>query len=120
MSLMSQPLPAPQAASPTPPTDGEAARLLALWASLACRAAAAAAHGSEDEMSLLHSQLQVEEALTDRGLLNPEKLAELTAWEATLIHEDPHSTPRSCLICRKALLQLPLDLPLPAPVGGRR
>ena len=120
MSLMSQPLPAPQAASPTPPRGGEAARLLSLWASLACRAAAAAAHGSGDEMSLLRSQLQIEEALTDRCLISVEQLAELTAWEASLIHEDRNTTPRSCLTCRKALLQLPLELPLPAPAGGRR
>jgi hypothetical protein len=120
MTLMSQPLPVSPAASTTPPRQGETARLLRLWVSLAWRAAAAAAHGSGDETSLLCSQLHVEQALTDRGLVTADALTELLIWESRLIHHGRGTTSRLCLICRKARLQLPLDLPLPAQREGRR
>ncbi len=64
-------------------------------------------------------QLQVEEALADR-LTDPDVvMAELWVWEATLLHlaETP---PETCLICRKARLGLPADLPLPTDLGGAR
>lgn len=119
MTLMSQPLPVSPAASPTPPRHGETERLLRLWANFAWRAAAAAAHGTGDETSLLCSQLQVEQALTERGLITTDELSALVEWESALIHVDLRTTPRSCLICCKARVQFPLGL-LPTPTGGSR
>lgn len=117
---MNQPQPAfALAANPAPPSDRETTRLLKLWTELTQRAASAAAHRSSDEQPLRSLQLQVEDALTDR-LTDPDvAMAELWAWEATLLHiaETP---PETCLICRKARLGLPADLPLPADLGGAR
>ena len=120
MTPTTQPRPAlAQAANPAPPRDPEAARLLRLWVELTQRAASAAAHRSGDEESLRNLQLQVEDAITDRMPDHEALMAELWAWESTLIHlaETP---PETCLICRKARLGLPTDLPLPATIGGAR
>ena len=118
MTPMNQPRPVlAQAANPAPPRDPEAARLLRLWVDLTQRAASAAAHRSGDEQSLRDLQLQVEDALNDRLPRSDALLAELWVWEATLIHV-AETPPETCLICRKARLGLPADLPLPAAIGG--
>lgn len=46
-------------------------------------------------------------------------MAELWVWESTLVHV-AETPPETCLICRKARLGLPADLPLPATIGGAR
>jgi hypothetical protein len=117
---MNQPRPAlAQAASPAPPSDREAPRLLRLWVELTQRAASAAAHRSGDEQSLRNLQLQVEDAITDRVPDHEVLMAELWVWESTLVHV-AETPPETCLICRKARLGLPADLPLPATIGGAR
>ena len=120
MTPMNQPQPAlALAANPAPPRDRETTRLLKLWTELTQRAASAAAHRSPDEESLRILQLQVEDTLADR-LTDPDVvMAELWAWEATLLHV-AETPPETCLICRKARLGLPADLPLPADLGGAR
>ena len=118
--MLNQPLPVPaRAANPTPPRDPEASRLLRLWVDLTRRAASAAAHRSGDEESLRRLQLQVEDAITDRLPDHDVLMAELWVWESTLIHE-AQTPPEACLICRKARLELPADLPLPAALGDAR
>jgi hypothetical protein len=102
-----------QSASPTPPHDREASRLLRLWVDLTVRAASAAAHRSGDEESLRNLQLQVEDALSQRTPDSEAILAELWVWESKLLHV-AETPPETCLICRKARLGLPADLPLPA------
>lgn len=120
MTPMNQPQSAlALAASPAPPRDRETQRLLDLWVQLTHRTASAAAHHSPDEASLRDLQLQVEETLSDR-LDDPHALLdELWAWESTLMHS-AETPPDDCLICRKARLGLPADLPLPAGLGGAR
>jgi hypothetical protein len=114
----SQPLPVPaQAANPAPPRDRETARLLRLWVELTQRTASAAAHRSGDEESLRNLQLQVEDTITDRLPDSEALMAELWVWEAGLLHQ-AETPPETCLICRKARLGLPADLPLPAAIGG--
>lgn len=114
----SQPQPVPaRFANTTPPRDPEAARLLRLWVELTQRAASAAAHRSGDEESLRNMQLQVEDAITDRLPDSEALMAELWVWEAGLVHRS-ETPPETCLICRKARLGLPADLPLPAVAGG--
>ena len=113
-----QPVPA-QAANPTPPYDREAARLLRLWVELTQRLTSATAHRSTDEEALRNLQLQVEDAITDRLPDSDALLAELWVWEAGLLHQS-ETPPETCLICRKARLGLPADLPLPAAIGGAR
>jgi hypothetical protein len=117
---MNQPQPAlALAATPAPPRDRETQRLLDLWVQLTYRTASAAAHHSPDETSLRDLQLQVEDALSDR-LDDPYLvLDELWGWEAALLHT-AETPPEDCLICRKARLGLPADLPLPAGLGGGR
>lgn len=106
-------------ANTVPPRDHEASRLLSLWVELTQRAASAAAHASRDEESLRSLQLQVEDALAER-LPDPEPvMAELWAWESTLLHV-AETPPETCLLCRKGRVGLPEDLPLPAVVGGAR
>lgn len=120
MTPTSQPQPVPaQAANPNPPYDEEAARLLRLWVELTWRAASAAAHGSRDEKSLRTLQLQVEDAITDRLSDHESLMAELWVWEAGLLHVE-QAPPETCLLCRKARLGLPSDVPLPAELGGAR
>jgi hypothetical protein len=94
--------------------------LLRVWANLAWRAAAAAAHGTGDETSLLCRQLQVEQALTERRLLSTDELNELIAWESALIHHDLRITPRSCLTCRHARANFPLAGSRAVQKGGVR
>jgi hypothetical protein len=108
-----------QTASTVPPSDQQASRLLSLWVELTQRVASATAHGSSDEESLRNLQLQVEEALTDRLPDAEPVMAELWAWESTLLHvaDTPSKT---CLLCRKAKAGLPPDLPIPVVVGGAR
>ena len=120
MTPMNQPQPAlALAANPAPPRDRETQRLLDLWVQLTYRTASAAAHHSADEASLRDLQLQVEDALSDR-LADPYPvLDELWCWEAALLHT-AEIPPEDCLICRKARLGLPADLPLPAGLGGAR
>lgn len=120
MTPMNQPQPAlALAANPAPPRDRETQRLLDLWVQLTYRTASAAAHHSPDEASLRDLQLQVEDALTER-LDDPHVLLdELWVWESTLIHT-ADTPPEDCLICRKARLGLPADMPLPAGIGGVR
>ncbi|GAA2135352.1 hypothetical protein GCM10009844_00540 [Nocardioides koreensis] len=116
--MLNQPQPAlAQAANPAPPRDPEASRLLRLWVELTQGAASAAAHRSGDEQSLLYLQLQVEETITDRLPDHEALMAELWVWESTLIHV-AETPPETCLICRKARLGLPADLPVPAALGG--
>jgi hypothetical protein len=113
-----QPLPVPAlAANPTPPRDRETVRLLRLWVELTQRVASAAAHRSDDEASLRTLQVQVEDAITDRLPNSDALMAELWAWEAGLLHQ-AETPPETCLICRKARLGLPADLPLPVAIGG--
>ena len=113
-----QPLPVPAlAANPAPPRDHETARLLRLWVELTQRVASAAAHRSGDEASLRNLQLQVEDAITDRLPDSDALMAELWVWEAGLLHQ-AETPPETCLICRKARLGLPADLPLPVAIGG--
>lgn len=120
MTPNSQPQPVPaQAANPTPPYDEEAARLLRLWVELTWRVASAAAHSSSDEQSLRTLQLQVEDAITDRLPHHESLIAELWAWEASLLHVE-QAPSDTCLLCRKARLGLPSDVPLPAELGGAR
>ena len=120
MTPMNQPQSAlALAANPAPPGDRETERLLDLWVQLTHRTASAAAHHSPDEASLRDLQLQVEDALSDR-LHDPYPvLDELWCWEAALLHT-AETPPEDCLICRKARLGLPADLPLPAGLGGGR
>lgn len=108
-----------QAANPTPPYDEEAARLLRLWVELTWRVASAAAHATDDEESLRNQQLFVEDSITDRLSDSEALMAELWVWEAGLLHQ-VQAPPETCLICRKARLGLPADLPLPAALGGAR
>jgi hypothetical protein len=108
-----------QAANYTPPSDREATRLLRLWVELTQRVASAAAHRSGDEDSLRNLQFQVEDAITDRLTDSDALMAELWVWEAGLVHRS-QTPPETCLICRKARLGLPADLPLPAMMGGAR
>lgn len=118
--MLNQPRPVyAQAANPNPPDDEEASRLLRLWVELTWRVASAAAHNSSDEESLRNLQLQVEDAITDRVPDSEALLAELWVWESTLLHS-AETPPETCLICRKASLGLPADLPLPATIGGSR
>ena len=120
MTSTPQPLLAPvQAASPTPPHDEQASRLLALWVDLTRRAASAAAHDSSDETALRQMQLQVEDALAQRVPDHPELIDRLIVWEASLVHV-AQTPPETCLICRRARLGLPADLPIPAFRGGAR
>jgi hypothetical protein len=81
------------------------------------RTASAAAHRSGDEESLRNLQLQVEDTITDRLPDSEALMAELWVWEAGLLHQ-AETPPETCLICRKARLGLPADLPLPAAIGG--
>ena len=112
-----QPLPTyPSAATGRPPRIPEATRLLGLWAELARLAASAAAHGHGDEPALRRLQVQVEEAITDRFPDQEARMDELLVWESGLFHV-AETPPETCLICRKARLELPLDLPLPI-LGG--
>ena len=113
-----QPVPA-QVANTTPPHDREASRLLRLWVDLTQRLACATAHRSIDEPALRNLQLQVEDEISDQLPESDALLAELWVWEATLIHQS-ETPPETCLICRKARLGLPADLPLPADMGGRQ
>ena len=118
MTPRTQPQPVPiRAANPATPRDREATRLLRLWVELTQRTATADAHQSGDEESLRNLQLQVEDAITDRLPDSEALLAELWAWEAGLLHQS-ETPPETCLICRKASLGLPADLPLPATIGG--
>jgi hypothetical protein len=117
----SQPLRAlTAAASPAPPSGDETSRLLRLWADLAYRASSAYAHHSSEEPALRRLQLQVEDALTQR-VTNPQALiTDLQVWESGLIHVAQETPPETCLICRRARLGLPLELPFPAATGGTR
>lgn len=120
MTINTQPLLATQPASPVPPRNTEASRLLRVWVDLASRAAAACAHDTEDEDSLRDMQVQVEQALLERSLISQDQLDAMTWWESTLIHVLPQVSVQACLICRKARLGLPMDLPLPPVSGGNR
>ena len=115
-----QPLLAHVPASPAPARTPEATRLLRVWVDLATRAAAACAHGNEDEDSLRDMQVQVEKALIERSLIDQRQFDAMTWWESTLLHIVPEVSVADCLVCRKARLGLPADLPLPPKVGGRR
>jgi hypothetical protein len=86
---------------------------------LTWRVASAAAHQSSDEASLRNLQHQVENAITGRLIEGEVLMAELWVWEAALLHH-AETPPETCLICRKARLGLPADLPLPASFGGVR
>ena len=110
---------AAQAASSTPSRCPEQVRLVELWTDLTRRTAMAAAHGSDDEESLRTLQLQVEDEITDRFPDGDALLVELWTWEASLIHV-AQTRPETCLICRRARLGLPADLPLPGAAGGAR
>lgn len=120
MTTNTQPLPAPVPASLTPPHTPEAIRLLREWVDLATRAAAACAHGTEDEDALRDMQVDVEAELLDRCIIDRSQLDAMTWWESTLVHVVPQVAANACMICRKARLGLPPDLPLPPRVGGRR
>jgi hypothetical protein len=114
-----QPLRVPaSAASRIHTRDPHVARLVDLWVDLAALSASAAAHGCGDEAQLRLHQLQVEDAITDRMHRPGTVLAQLLAWEADLIHV-AQTPPEDCLICRRARLGLPLELPFPATAGRR-
>ena len=120
MTPITQPRPVfTRAASPAPIYDEEAARLLSLWVELTWRTVSAAAHYCSDEESLRDQQIKVEEAIGARLRDSESLLAELWVWEASLLHQ-AETPPEICLMCRKARLGLPPDLPLPASVGGAR
>lgn len=105
--------------SAIPQYDEETARLLSLWVELAWRVASSAAHSSADEASLWNQQRAVEDAITARVADSDALMAEMWAWESTLIHEN-QAAPTTCLLCRKARAQLVPGLPLPPSSGGRR
>jgi hypothetical protein len=110
---MNQPRPASLlAATPAPPTREPAGhRLIRLWIDLTLRAAAAAAHRTGEEDLFYDLQQQVEDSILERFSNHDALLAELWAWEATLIHTG--GTPgRDCLACRRALLGPPDELPM--------
>lgn len=114
-----QPLRAPSlAASPTPPSRREESRLLRLWIQLTYRAASAAAHSSQEETLLRTSQLQVEEALLERFPRCRPLMDELIVWESGLLHDGDGVPVSACLLCRRASLDLPAGLPLPAATAG--
>lgn len=117
MTTTPQPLPTLVPRS-QPPQLREATRLIRLWMDLTVRAARAAAHASADEPAVRRLQEQVEDALLDRRLISRRKLDALFAWEATLLHAPTATPAEACLICRKAQVGLPLDLPLPASIEG--
>lgn len=106
------------AASPTPPSRREESRLLRLWIQLTYRAASAAAHGSREETALRTSQLQVEETLLERFPSCRPLLDELIVWESRLLHDGSGVPVSACLLCRRASLELPDGVPLPAPMSG--
>lgn len=106
------------AASSTPPSRREESRLLRLWIQLTYRAASAAAHGSEEEASLRASQLQVEEALLERFPTCEPLVRELWVWESALLHDGSGVPVSACLLCRRASLELPAGVPLPASLPG--
>lgn len=118
MTSTNQPLPHP-AATITTPRDRETNRLITLWSELTLRTVAAEAHHSPEEDSLRHLQGQVEEAITDHLIDCDSVLNELYAWEAGLTHES-EAPPDNCLLCRKARLELPADLPIPVLQGASR
>lgn len=102
-----------------PSYDEETARLLRIWVDLTWRATSAVAHHNGDADVLREQQQWVEDAISDRLPQQDNLLGALWAWEVGLAHEA--STPvATCLICRKASLGLPPDLPLPAGLGGAR
>lgn len=106
-------------ASITAPSQSEPERLLRLWGELAQRAACAAAHDTGDEPTLLRQQLQVEEAIAAR-YAGPDTMDRLAILDASLVHGPDQTPPERCLICRRARLELPLELPFPALRGGTR
>ena len=114
MTPTHQPLPAPVvAASTTPAQPAGPARLLRLWAQLACRVVAAEAHDQLDQEALRMSLRQVEDALAAQFPGHPGLLDELVVLESRYFHLDGTSSPQGCLLCRRARLELPLSLPLP-------
>jgi hypothetical protein len=111
VTTMNHPLPAAAPSSPpaTPPGDRETDRLLRLWGSLTRQAAAAAAHRVGREAPLRDLQQQVEELINDRIVDADDLWAELWSWEASLIHF-VDTSPKDCLTCRRAHLDLPTVL----------
>jgi len=118
VSPTTQPLPL-SAASNTPPPNGDLDRLMTLWRDLALRAAQAAAHDGDQEVTLTGLQLQVEQAITDR---HPEMwgvIDQLLVWESTLAHHASGPS-ETCLDCRRPRRGLSLTPSLPAAKGGTR
>jgi hypothetical protein len=89
-----------------------------LWIQLTYRAASAAAHGSAEEAALRASQLQVEETLLERFPNCEPLLTELVVWESRLLHDGGGVPVSACLLCRRATLDLPVAVPLPASTRG--
>jgi hypothetical protein len=120
--MTTQPLPDPLAARPISLRDERAAaRLLRLWVQIARRTVSAASHCSEDEFPLWDQQLAVEERVLELFPESAAQLSELIAWELSLMHDGDASTPvESCLLCKRARLQLPPGLPFPARSAGSR
>ena len=93
-----QPLPAlVAAASTTPAQDAGPARLLRLWAQLACRVIAAEAHDSDDQQALRNALCQMEDAFAERFPAHRALLSELAVLESLLLppgrHVDPADVP---------------------------
>lgn len=107
--------PAP-GSGPDPDTD----RLLRTWLSVAVKFAAAVSHDLPEGTALLRQLSAIEEALLERHPDLFEHLSGFLVWGAALVH-DGTGRVEDCLVCRRALVDLPLDLPLPpAPRGGTR
>jgi hypothetical protein len=90
-----------------------------MWRDLALRAAQAAAHDDDEELTLTALQLQVEQAITDRHPGHSGVMDEMLVWESTLAHfaSGPAET---CLDCRRPRRGLSLTPSRPEVIGGRR
>lgn len=89
-------------------SERDAARLVRLWVVLAARVAAAAAHDLPGAQLLRHLT-GVEDAIQDRHPMLFARMAELWVWQAGLLH-DGTGPVAGCLIGRRALIDLPVDL----------
>lgn len=115
-----QPAPAlARVADTTPPVDRRAARLLKTWVTITQRLIDSSAHGGDDEDELRELQVHVENDIRRHVPGGSALVTELWVWEAGFLHES-QATSDACLVCRRALLGLPPDLPIPESLGRTR